>query len=112
MTGSSKSEPYRKIDPASLRAMLGRGSALLIDVREAEEFAEGHIPGAVNMPLSAFSPDAIPDAAGRTVVLQCVGGKRSGMALDRCAEAQSLVETHLAGGINAWKEAGFPVVAG
>jgi hypothetical protein len=34
------------------------------------------------------------------------------MALDRCAEARSVVDTHLAGGIGAWKEAGFPVVAG
>src|SRR5690606_1859433 len=112
MFGFNKSKPYREIDPASLRAMLGSGSALLIDVREADEFAEGHIPGAVNMPLSEFSPDAIPDAGERTIVLQCVGGKRSGIALDRCAEAQSVVDTHLAGGIGAWKEAGFPVVAG
>jgi len=88
------------------------GSALLIDVRQAAEFAEGHLPGALNIPLSESSPDAIPDAAGRTIVLQCVGGKRSGIALDRCAEAQSVVDTHLAGGIGAWKEAGFPVVAG
>ncbi|MFT3976272.1 MAG: rhodanese-like domain-containing protein [Sphingomonas bacterium] len=112
MFGFRKREPYREIGPAELDAMLKDGAALLIDVREKGEFAAGHIPGAMNMPLSAFSPRDIPDPEGRTVVLQCAGGRRSAQALDRCAEAQGAIDTHLAGGIGAWKDAGFPVVAG
>lgn len=90
--------------------MLADGSALLVDVREPDEFAAGHIAGAISLPLSRFSPDQVPHPAGKTVVLQCAGGKRSGMALDRCAAAQSAIDTHLAGGIGAWKAAGLPVV--
>ena len=112
MLGFKKRNPHREIGPAELDAMLKEGKALLIDVREADEFATGHITGAINMPLSGFSPRNIPDPQGRTVVLQCAGGKRSGQALDQCAQAQSAIDTHLAGGIGAWKNAGFPVAGG
>lgn len=105
-----KRDAHREIGPADLDAMLKDGKALLIDVREVGEFAASHIPGAINMPLSGFSPRNIPDPEGRTVVLQCAGGKRSGQALDQCVLAESAIDTHLAGGIGAWKDAGFPVV--
>lgn len=112
MFGFGKRGAHREIGPAALAAMLEDGSALLVDVREANEFAAGHIAGAVNVPLSRFSPDGIPDAEGRTVVLQCAGGMRSARALDRCAAARAAIDTHLAGGIGAWKGAGLPVVRG
>jgi rhodanese-related sulfurtransferase len=111
MFGFGKAKAHREIAPDQLNAMLQDGLVLLVDVREPDEFASGHIPGAVNIPLSTFSLRNIPDASGRTVVLQCAGGKRSAMALDRCGEAKSQIDTHLAGGIGAWKAAGFPVVA-
>lgn len=111
MFGLRKRDAYREVDPAELHAMLEAGRALLIDVREAGEFATGHIAGAVNMPLSSFSPRNIPDPEGRTVVLQCAGGRRSGQALDQCVRARSAIDTHLTGGIAAWRNAGFPVVA-
>lgn len=101
---------HKEIAPSALHALLESGSALVVDVREANEFAGGHIAGAVNLPLSGFSPAAIPDAGGRTVILQCAGGKRSGMALDRCAAAEAAIDTHLAGGLAAWAAAGYPVV--
>jgi rhodanese-related sulfurtransferase len=43
-------------------------------------------------------------------VLQCAGGKRSGMALDKCASAKAAIDTHLGGGLAAWKAAGLPTV--
>jgi rhodanese-related sulfurtransferase len=46
---------------------------------------------------------------GKRLVLNCLGGKRSGLALDQCSVAQSVVDTHLAGGFGAWVEAGLPV---
>lgn len=103
-------KPHHEIGPAELHRMLATNSVLLVDVREPDEFAAGHIAGAVNLPLSTFSPRKVPDADGRTIVLQCAGGKRSGMALDRCAAARSAIDTHLAGGMGAWSAAGFPVV--
>lgn len=110
MFGFKKRAAHREISPVELNAMLKDGKALLIDVREASEFATGHIAGALNMPLSGFAPRNIPDPEGRTVVLQCAGGRRSAQALDQCAQAQSAIDTHLAGGIGAWKDAGLPVI--
>jgi rhodanese-related sulfurtransferase len=112
MFGSGKSAKHREIGPAELKALLDQGQALVIDVREPEEFAAEHIAGAVNLPLSSFDPARLPAADGKTVILQCAGGKRSGMALDRCAEAQAAIDTHLAGGLGAWKSAGLPVERG
>lgn len=100
---------HKEITVAELKAMLDRGEAQVVDVREPDEFAEGHIPGAVNVPLSGFSPTQLPEADGRQLVLNCLGGKRSGLALDQCSVAQSVVDTHLAGGFGAWAKAGFPV---
>lgn len=98
-----------ELSPAELKARLDDGAALVIDVREPDEFASGHIPGAVNLPLSRFTPESLPDPQGRQLVLNCAGGKRSAMALDRCAKAQAAVDTHLAGGFGAWRAAGLPI---
>ncbi|WP_416906986.1 MAG: rhodanese-like domain-containing protein [Polymorphobacter sp.] len=103
---------HKEITANELKAMLDEGRVLLVDVREPGEFAAGHIAGAVNHPLSRFEPGAIDAPAGKRVVLQCAGGKRSGMALDKCAAAEAAIDTHLAGGIGAWAAAGLPVVTG
>jgi rhodanese-related sulfurtransferase len=100
---------HREISAGDLATMIDQGAAVVIDVREVDEFAAGHIPGAINMPLSTFQPSRLPAAAGKTLVLNCLGGKRSGMALDKCATAQASVDTHLAGGFGAWQTAGLPV---
>lgn len=100
---------HAEIDVSQLAAMINAGTALVVDVREPDEFAAGHVPGAINLPLSAFDPAAVPHPGDRTVVLNCLGGKRSGMALDQCATAQAAIDTHLAGGFKAWADAGLPV---
>lgn len=108
--GRGKTEPsHREIGAAELAAMVRAGEALVVDVREVEEFAAGHIPGAINMPLSIFQPSKLPDPADKTLVLNCLGGKRSAMALDKCGTAQAAVDTHLAGGFGAWQAAGLPI---
>ncbi|MBS1240441.1 MAG: rhodanese-like protein [Proteobacteria bacterium] len=100
---------HKVITAVDLKPMLDRGEALVVDVREPDEFADGHIPGAINLPLSAFSADRLPPHAGKLVVLNCLGGKRSGLALDQCNVARSVVDTHLVGGFGAWTQAGLPV---
>jgi rhodanese-related sulfurtransferase len=100
---------HREVAATELSAMIEDGCVLVIDVREPDEFAAGHIPGAVNRPLSSFDPAKVPAADGKAVVLSCAGGKRSGMALDRCRAAQAAIDTHLAGGFGAWKAAGLPI---
>ena len=86
-----------------------REAGVLVDVREADEFAAGHIPGAINLPLSIFNASMVSDPLDRLVVLSCLGGKRSGAALDKCRAAGVAIDTHLAGGFGAWKSAGLPI---
>ena len=107
--GFLRSVKHREIDAAALNMMIKANQALVVDVRESDEFAAGHIPGAINMPLSTFQADKLPVAKGKTVILNCLGGKRSGKALDSCRAAKSAVNTHLAGGFGAWKSAGLPI---
>ncbi|RVU05693.1 rhodanese-like domain-containing protein [Novosphingobium umbonatum] len=109
MFGFGKSAQHREFDAAQLQAMIAARQVVVVDVREGDEFAQGHIPGALNLPLSSFDVSQLPDADGKMIVLNCLGGKRSGMALDKCVAAQAAVEGHLAGGFGAWAQAGLPV---
>ena len=102
----------KDLTPQQVKAALDAREILLIDVREPDEFAAEKIAGALNIPLSIFNPAALPQPKGKTVVLQCAGGKRSAMAVDKCRKANQAIETHLAGGLAAWKAAGLPTVSG
>lgn len=98
----------KDLTPTQVSALLKKGEIVLIDVREPAEYAAGRIHGALNYPLSTFDPAALPLPADRTVVLQCGSGKRSATAIERCQRAGVDVDSHLAGGISAWRAAGLP----
>ncbi|MBX7459053.1 rhodanese-like domain-containing protein [Qipengyuania sp. 1NDH17] len=98
------------IEPQALATRLEAGEAIqLIDVRSAEEFAEGHIAGAINLPVDVFDPAKLPDAGGADLFLYCRSDRRSGIAAERLAEAKNATAVHMEGGILAWEEAGLPV---
>lgn len=92
-----------------LAALVAAGEVLLVDVRTAEEFAEGHIAGAMNMPVEGFNPALVPLEDGVETVLYCRSGRRSAVAADLLADATGQSVRHLDGGILAWQEAGQPV---
>ena len=62
---------------ADVKNGLASGAILLVDVREADEFSDGHIPGARSIPLSTFRPLALPSETGKQVVLYCLSGARA-----------------------------------
>jgi rhodanese-related sulfurtransferase len=94
-----------ELDPVAVSDGLARGDIILVDVREPKETGAESIPGAVLMPLSQFDPSKLPKGH---VVLTCLGGKRSAMALERCRDAGVAINTHMRGGLTAWKAAGLP----
>ncbi|MBA4162000.1 MAG: sulfurtransferase [Novosphingobium sp.] len=100
---------HRELSARQLDSMLQQGRAMVVDVREPDEFAAGHIPGAINMPLSGFRASQLPDPGDKLLVLNCAAGRRSALALDKCAAAQAAIDTHLAGGFGAWRAAGLAV---
>ena len=63
------------VDFDDLEEAVGAGAWTVVDVREPHEFAAGHIPNALNMPLSRFDPQELPQ--GKPVVLVCQAGGRS-----------------------------------
>jgi rhodanese-related sulfurtransferase len=84
--------------------------ALLVDVRSASEFASGHIPGAVNIPMDQIEARLDDLGVNVPIVLICQSGKRAGMTaalLEPCQRQTAVLE----GGTKAWIEAGLPVVA-
>lgn len=90
-----------------LRGLLARRECALVDVREPAEFASGHAPDAISLPLSRFDPKALP--AGR-IVLICKSGGRSGNALALARRAGVANVTHFAGGMGLWTSLGGEVV--
>lgn len=91
---------------------LADGSMLLIDVRESDEYAAGHIPGSVSVPLSTFSADALPDAGGRKIVFSCNSGGRTLRALAVAQAAGLDLHTHYKGSFKDWLAHGEPVNTG
>jgi molybdopterin/thiamine biosynthesis adenylyltransferase/rhodanese-related sulfurtransferase len=108
MIGRVRSQ-IREISPADARA---RGKdAVVIDVREADEWAQGHVPGAVFIPRGFLEPrieDKVPDR-GQEVILYCAGGTRSALAARSLQDLGYTNVTSMAGGFGKWKEAGFPI---
>lgn len=88
-----------------------RKGARLIDIREADEYAREHIAGSQLVPLSALERGAKLQAwSGETVIFYCQSGARSsGNATRLAAIASPATVCLLAGGLQAWKQAGLPV---
>lgn len=85
-----------------VKAGLADGSMLIIDVREPHEYAMGHIPGAMPLPLSAFDPGLIPQGTGQRVVFSCAAGVRSVQALANAQDAGLDLVEHYRGGFREW----------
>jgi rhodanese-related sulfurtransferase len=97
------------LDRETVKSGLADGSLLIVDVREPHEFAAGHIPGSVSMPLSAFNPGDLPMEAGKRVVLSCAAGMRSLQAAMLALQAGVRVDAHYRGGFKDWLFAGEKV---
>jgi rhodanese-related sulfurtransferase len=90
-----------------------RNADVLIDVREADEYAAGHLPGAVHMSrgLLEFKISGSPELAARdlNIVLYCKTSGRAALAAVQLQAMGYLKVTSIAGGFDAWVAAGKPV---
>jgi len=92
------------IEHGAFAQTVAKKSAAIVDVREPHEYAAGHVPGAVNLPLSRFSPAALPKSG--PVVLICQAGGRSAKALRQALDAGRQDICHYALGTGGWKNSG------
>jgi molybdopterin/thiamine biosynthesis adenylyltransferase/rhodanese-related sulfurtransferase len=100
-----------EIDAPEGASLLGDGT-LFVDVRERDEWEEGHIPGAVHVPrgyLESRIEQLAPDH-GLPIVVYCAGGSRSAFATKTMQELGYTNVVNLAGGYTDWKRNGFETV--
>ena len=99
-----------ELEPETVNAMLESGEAVLVDVREEEEFAEAHIAGSLLSPMSDFEVETWPSVPGKKVIISCLGGVRSAAVARKLIASGQGWAIHLKGGLNAWRDAGLPTV--
>ncbi len=96
------------VSPAEIKDWRDANKAVIVDVREENEWAEAHIPGAILMPLSTFDPSAIPDPGDKHLVFHCRSGRRCGLAAEKAVAAgYTGIIKRMEGGFLAWDAAGF-----
>ena len=106
-----KSEIEEVDAPRAHDLLEGADPPLLVDIRERDEWTEGHIPGAVHVPrghLESRIEQVVSDRS-RALVLYCAGGSRSAFAAKTLEELGYENVVSLAGGFTDWKRNGFPV---
>jgi rhodanese-related sulfurtransferase len=99
------------VSPGQATHLVNREDALVVDVRDASEYAGGHVLGAKNVPLARI------DAAGadlakrkeKPVIVYCATGERAGKAAASLKKQGFTRVFNLSGGLKAWQDAGLPV---
>ncbi|HET8568411.1 MAG TPA: molybdopterin-synthase adenylyltransferase MoeB [Candidatus Limnocylindria bacterium] len=101
----------REVTPEQAAELARQPGAQVGDVREKNEWDEGHVPGAVFVPksyLEQWAEDRLPNKEAPTI-LYCAGGVRSAMAAATLTQLGYTDVVSVAGGFNRWKQAGLPV---
>ena len=102
--GQQTDAAYRQISQEEAKEMMDAGDAVVLDVREQSEYDEGHIPGAVLLPVGSIDEDTaaavIPEKSA-AVLVYCRSGNRSKTAAAALAEL-GYTDVYEFGGINTW----------
>jgi len=106
---SAEPAGVRDVEPDQLESVLSE-QALLLDVRRPDEFAAGHVPGAVNVPHDQLASRLAELGVDRDapVVVYCESGRRAGMATEVLLGAGFEDVRHLVGDMAGWRESGRP----
>ena len=99
-----------EISPTDAEAKSKSGQALIVDVREKDEWDEGHILDAIHMSRGTIELDIeekVPDT-NAMIICHCGGGGRSALAAESLQKMGYKNVRSMAGGLKAWNAAGFP----
>lgn len=105
-----KAAGLRKLAPRQVKALLDSGRAVLIDIRESDEFAREHLPGAHHVPLSGFDAADFFADRGKIAIFHCASGARTAEAAPRILATAFSEVYQLDQGLSGWKKAGLPTV--
>ncbi len=96
------------VSPADAARRLQQGQAVLVDIREPDEFARRRVKGALSRPLSGFAKAHLKIAPEHDVIFTCRSGMRTGANCDRLAASVEGEAYVLQGGLDGWVRAGLP----
>ncbi|WP_234087302.1 rhodanese-like domain-containing protein [Azonexus sp. R2A61] len=101
----------KAVNPGEATLLINREEAAVLDVREPAEFAAGHIPEALNIPVAKLDErlGELEKYREKPLIVCCAAGMRSNKA---CAELKKQGFAHLnnlSGGVDAWVAAGYPL---
>ncbi|PHS75444.1 MAG: sulfurtransferase [Rhodospirillaceae bacterium] len=97
----------KSIAPAAALKLITAKTAMMIDVREADEYDYENIPGSLLQSLSFFDAELFPDLKDKTLIIMCKAGMRSAAVIKQLEEVGYSDIYNLEGGIVAWEEAKF-----
>lgn len=96
-------------------SLASAGDAVVVDVREVDEYVAGHIPGAINVPLSTLTESLALIPTASTIHVVCQAGGRSARACEYLSQQSDFSSTHfinVLGGTGAWILEGNDVIVG
>lgn len=111
MPTKDEREPFHRINVAEAKDMVASGEYELIDVRNPDEYQNGHMPGATLIPVNSVFARREELPKEKKIIFVCAVGQRSALAAEMAAAAGFAPEQlySLDGGTDAWRKAGEPV---
>lgn len=101
----------RRVGPQEAVMLLNRDEAVVVDIREKKDFSEGHIKGAIHIPMAKLkeSDNQLRKHSDKLILLVDKAGQHSGMAVKELPKDHGLNVARLAGGMMEWRNANLPV---
>jgi rhodanese-related sulfurtransferase len=114
MARQDSGEPYWRVSLDEAKAMLDKGDAVVIDVRRPDEWADGHVAGAIHIPVDDVLAriDELP--ADKDLLFICAQGVRSGLACEMAAAMNLSTDRlyNIEEGTAAWIQKSYPTESG
>lgn len=104
-------EPFKRINTVAAKQLIEEGNVAVIDVRNPDEYEEGHIPGAKLIPVNDLFSRVDELETDKQLVFVCGVGVRSALACEVAAACGYSDLYNLEGGTEAWIESDYPVEA-
>lgn len=109
---TEKSKGGQALSPMAVTQLLNQGNALVIDIRDKKEFAEGRITGSIHMPFTTFKDriSELEEHKGKHLIIADKMGQHSG-GIGKMLKAEGFENvSRLSGGISEWKSSNIPLV--
>ncbi|KXA92225.1 hypothetical protein AKJ64_03710 [candidate division MSBL1 archaeon SCGC-AAA259E17] len=105
------SRSYENIRPVEAKELIGSGDPVVLDVRTPDEFKEGHIPGAILVPVDELKESTLLEIPhDKEILCYCRSGHRSSWATEYLSRQGYARAYNLSGGILAWENRGYRVM--